>query len=602
MTDMRPVNSRGSALRTGISDLLSLYEGRRAPFDYAPGEGLPAADTALTPLTQQSVSDPDRDPAFAPPFRSSFHRKQHALRRELTGASELCALHGLLVAHLRKRSFPEHAPYLFHRLWDEHADHLLEHLDPRWLVSAVTTFGDHGLTAVQRSTGLALNTFFGMIKLYESERLYSGHTPRQPFALEGKTRAPLPLEMDAYALVGGGLDVNMIARLWTEAAADPVIAPLAHHLLDRLMSEERSLFFRLADMKARKAAQVPPQTVTEDGDARRPRKPRAPLPKGHAPVPARAATLNAQTLRWGLVSTVKAPLAQVAGFAAHHIDLGAEALHIHLDAPDPETEAFLKRHPKIHVTRCDAEYWRAAGKTRMQAHQLRQSFNATRVYRGAEETLDWLGHIDVDEFLIGATDVRDVLGGIGADTAFARFAPAEALAPQSGPPRHFKLTHVHAGVRKAELQDIYPVFGMHLYGGFLSHTSGKVFARTGIPDARLGIHSLKYKGEDAANRAKPDGLRVAHLHAPSWETFRAHLDFRREHGSYRPRSDRPELGQAELIRYLAEEEGEDGLRAFFDEVCADTPALRDRLDARGMLLRHDLDLDQKMRRVFGEAP
>ena len=39
----------------------------------------------------------------------------------------------------------------------------------------------------------------------------------------------------------------------------------------------------------------------------------------------------------------------------------------------------------------------------------------------------------------------------------------------------------------------------------------------------------------------------------------------------------------ELFALIQEEEGEDGLRAFFDEVCADTPALRTRLEAAGRL-------------------
>jgi hypothetical protein len=49
-------------------------------------------------------------------------------------------------------------------------------------------------------------------------------------------------------------------------------------------------------------------------------------------------------------------------------------------------------------------------------------------------------------------------------------------------------------------------------------------------------------------------------------------------------------------------QAEDDLRAFFDAVCADSPALRARLAARGMLVAHDLALDETMRAVFGVAP
>ena len=54
----------------------------------------------------------------------------------------------------------------------------------------------------------------------------------------------------------------------------------------------------------------------------------------------------------------------------------------------------------------------------------------------------------------------------------------------------------------------------------------------------------------------------------------------------------------DLFSYLEQTEGEAGLHAFFDEVCADTPALRDRLSQLGLLRLHDLQLDAKIRKHF----
>lgn len=574
--------SRTPTYKGGIKAVLDQYEARRAPL---PGNGgLPGSDVDLATLAATPVPDPAQGP-FAPPFADNLQRKIFQLREELQGQSELIVLHGLTISHLRKRAFPGQAPHLFQRMWAEQGDHLLAQLDARWLVSAVTTFGDHGATPVQRSSGLALTALFGMMKLYESERLYSGRPPEKPFPVTDRIKAKLPLQMDSYALVDGGLDVNLIARLWQEAEGDAVIRPLAHHLLDLLVHDPAGVFRRLAVMAARKE-----------------RRNRQAGPRNNdAPVPARPRK-TAETLRWGLVSTVKAPLPQIARFAAHHIDMGAQALHIYLDAPDAGAAAFLGRHPRIHVTQCDAAYWRACGRDRMAQHQLRQAFNATRTLRDTSATLDWLGHIDHDEFLITNRPVAEILASVGQDKAIARVPPAEALAREDGPPRHFKLTHKQAGIKKSLLQEIYPTFGLHLFGGFLSHTGGKIFARPGIPDTRLGIHTLKYKGEDATNRIKPDGIYLAHFHVPDWAHFRDHLDFRREKGSYRANDARPEMGQGELLSYLQAEEGEAGLRAFFDEICADTPELRDRLSRHGMLLAHEFDFDASVRRVFGTLP
>lgn len=574
--------SRTPTYPGGIDAIIAQYEARRAPL---PGNhGLPPLDADLPALANRIVEDPADGP-FAPPFADNLQRKTYQLRKELLGQSELTVLHGLTISHLRKRGFPDHAPALFQRLWAEQGTHLLVQLDARWLVSAITTFGDHGTTPVQRSTGLALTTLFGMMKLYESERLYSGKPPNTPFAVTDRHRAKLPLQMDAYALVGGGLDVNLIARLWQEAEGDPVIQPLAHHLLELLIHDSAGVFRRLSIMSARKARRDTSQTMAQNA----------------APVPARPRK-TAETLRWGLVSTAKAPLPQIARFAAHHLDLGAQELHLFLDQPDAKAATFLSRHPRIHVTQCDDAYWQASGRTRPEAHQLRQAFNATRTLRASADTLDWLGHIDHDEFLIPAQPLSQILATVAPDIALARVPPAEALAREDGTPRHFKLTHKQAGVKKSQLQEIYPTFGLHLFGGFLSHTGGKVFARPGIPDTRLGIHTLKYKGEDATNRTKPDGLFLAHFHAPDWNHFHSHLHFRREKGSYRSNDARPEMGQGELLAYLEREEGEAGLRAFFDEICADTPELRARLAAHGMLLSHEFDFDACVRRVFGTLP
>ncbi|KAG1715400.1 ATP-dependent RNA helicase RhlE [Nymphon striatum] len=59
------------------------------------------------------------------------------------------------------------------------------------------------------------------MKLYESERLYSGITSDRPFTVVSKARGPLPLEMDQYSVLHGGLDINMLGRLWQEAEGDP---------------------------------------------------------------------------------------------------------------------------------------------------------------------------------------------------------------------------------------------------------------------------------------------------------------------------------------------------------------------------------------------
>ena len=580
-----PMNSDASTYPGGFPAILTQMEGRRGAVDHGPGEGLPPLDLDLAPLCTRIVQDPETDLAEATQSRTGYARKRRALRAEFTGLSELACLNALLIAHLRKREQPPQTAPLFRRLWAEQSDHLLGQLNPRWLVSSITTFGDHPANAVQRSVGLSLTVLFGMMKLYESERVFSGLTPDRAFALDSKVKARLPMEMDAYSITNGGLDVNLLGRLWVEAGEDATVAPLARHLLDMLIRDDRALFRRLATMRQRKTRREPPKKTK---------------PRNIAPVAARTQARDPEALRWGLVTTLKAPLREAARFAAHHLELGAHALHLYLDAPEPDTVAFLGRHPRIHITQCTDGWWREIGKPRPEAHQLRQAHNATRALRDTAGTLDWLGHIDVDEYLLPDTPLPRLLAAIDPSHAAARVQPAEALAGGGG--QHFKLTHKAADQRKAVVQDIYPTFGMHLYGGFLSHHSGKIFARPGIPETRLGIHALKYRGEEATNATVLRGLYLGHFHAPSWDHFRSHFEFRRSKGSYRDRAERDKTDLSDIMAFLAEEEGEAGLRIFFDEVCADTPELRARLAAHGMLLTREMDRDAAVARVFGALP
>lgn len=573
----------------GIAGVLAQMEARREPLKFARKERLPGLDMDFGPLKAHVVPEPGDDPLRAAPVRSSNRRKLLEIREELAGCSELCALHGLLIAHLRKSDQPAQTAPLFHRMWAEEHDHLLAQLDPRWLVSALTTFGDHGQTEVQRRVGQAMTVLFGTMKLYESERRYSGLSADRPFALTGKDRGPLPLEMDAFHLPAGGLDVNMLGRLWRDAGEDPVLQPLAHHLLDLLIHDPRTVFRRLRIMRKRKERREAAQASETDAPEQPEQKVTAPVthvPPRRGPLP-----------RWGVVCTTHAPLDEVRRFAAHYLHLGASRVTLYLDSPAPEVSAAFAGRADVEVIACDAAFWQASGKPRPEAHQLRQAHNATQAYRASD--LDFLGHFDTDEFVLPEVEVARGLRFVPEDCAQARLRPIELLAPEDGVPRHFKRSHREAGVKRAVLSEIYPNYGAYLTGGFISHTSGKVFARTRLADVRLGIHGLRLDGMAVGNEGELPRMRLAHLHAASFDHFRDRVRFRMTRGSYRKPEDDDAMRLGDVLDFVLETEGEDGLRHFFDEVCRDSAELRERLAHHDMLVTRELDLEAQVRAVFG---
>jgi len=318
-----------------------------------------------------------------------------------------------------------------------------------------------------------------------------------------------------------------------------------------------------------------------------------------------APTRHAPT--WGVVATIKAPTRDLLDFAAHHLDLGAHRVFIYLDAPDPGAQDALRAHPKCRVTVCDAAYW-ARRRGRPDRHQPRQSLNATHCLNRRPQ-VDWLAHVDVDEFLWPATPLPDQLAALPASAVSARVRPIEALAPDPGDPapagsQWFKSCAQAPARRRDETDAIYPTYGPHLNGGFVSHVAGKVFVRTGLAGLGMRIHNAFRDGvRDAAPETLPDTW-LCHLHAATWDHWYARYRFRLDRGSYRPGlkpaplSDGGALTMHQLFRRLEETGGEAALRRFYAEVCTATPALRARLSAHGRLHAIALGLDAKRERHF----
>jgi hypothetical protein len=301
---------------------------------------------------------------------------------------------------------------------------------------------------------------------------------------------------------------------------------------------------------------------------------------------------------WGIVATIKAPAEDLLAWAAYHLDAGAQRIFNYLDAPCPDAHDVLVRHPKIRVIDCDEGHWRKRRKAgKPQKHQVRQTLNATRAYRRQCKGLDWLIHIDVDEFLWSETPLSRILGDLPQTTKCARVFPIEVLA--GGDSTAFK-GHIESGPERRRISEaLYPTYGTHLLGGFLSHVQGKLFVRPGLEEAQLRIHNLILPdGENPAQAILP-GVDLCHLHARDWDSWITHYRYRLEKGSYRPEL-KPALPRTkgglsvhELLSAIEAEDGEQGLRAFFEEVCADRPALRTRLKQRNLLRLRDLRLGEK---------
>lgn len=112
--------------------------------------------------------------------------------------------------------------------------------------------------------------------------------------------------------------------------------------------------------------------------------------------------------RWGVVATVREPVALIAAFALHHLALGAETVSLYFDDPDDPAADVLAGVDGVEVIRCTPGHWRRLhplrGRPHLKTH--RQLSNVRHAFRTSR--LDWLAHIDADEFL-------DVAANAGPD-------------------------------------------------------------------------------------------------------------------------------------------------------------------------------------------
>ncbi len=313
---------------------------------------------------------------------------------------------------------------------------------------------------------------------------------------------------------------------------------------------------------------------------------------------------------WGVVATIKAPAQDILNFAAHYLDLGAHRVFVYLDEDNPEARTALKRHPKCRVILTDENYWkrRRRAKGRPGGHQHRQVLNATHCY-SRDPQVDWLFHTDVDEFLQPLSPLPAQLAAIPPGVLSARVRPIEAMQPDPAhppPPGQIwcKGFDPILRVRREQTATLYPRYGEHLNGGFLSHVAGKVFVRTGRQDITLRIHSAFVGKARDFNPFDLFDCQLVHLHAPSWDDWQARFRYRLNHGSYRPdldanaRHSETALTMHQLFSMLEAEGGEDALRAFYEEVCIATPGLRAQLQDLGHLHAVTLDLDATRARHF----
>jgi hypothetical protein len=297
---------------------------------------------------------------------------------------------------------------------------------------------------------------------------------------------------------------------------------------------------------------------------------------------------------WGLVATIKAPEDQVLAFLAYHLGLGASHIWVYFDDPNDPAFDRVAALPRVTATRCTDMYWLLRG-GRHSRHQNRQARNARDAQRACK--LDWLGHIDVDEFLHAPTPVEKVLAEVPADVPNILMEPFEAMHDPALPDDIFTARQFRGPLHR-QTRGLQPaIFGPsapYLPKGTLGHGIGKSFCRPHVKGLSLRLHSVFLNKERLHTPFHPT-LRLLHFHAQDPAAWRRALPFRLSKGAYNCDADRP------LQTHLTDASDET-IRQFYADTMTLTPEKSAILQDHDRLITVDLALRAKVAALLAANP
>ena len=292
---------------------------------------------------------------------------------------------------------------------------------------------------------------------------------------------------------------------------------------------------------------------------------------------------------WALVATVKAPQDQVLAFLAHHLGLGAARIWLYFDDPADPAFDLVSRIPRVTALRCDDAHW-ARTNGRPERHQNRQARNALRSYRACAEP--WLGHIDVDEFLLPDRPMGEILAATPPRQPMLRMEPFEALHDPTLPDDIFT-ARAFRGPLKARFAFLHaPLFGRFapaLQDGMLSHVVGKAFFRTGIAGLTPRLHGANLNGQRLPGPPVDPRVKLLHFHAQDRAAWERALPFRLDRGAYQKR---------EGLRAALSGAPPEEIDAFYRETQMLTPEKADMLRSEGRLVEVSLGLRAKVQALL----
>ena len=218
--------------------------------------------------------------------------------------------------------------------------------------------------------------------------------------------------------------------------------------------------------------------------------------------------------RYSIVVTTKPCKISIFSFVAHYLSLGASEIFLFIDAKeDVGLELHKLPSEKVVIFYCDDAYWmKKHSIKRPDDHRRRQVINANLALKLC--STDFIGHFDIDEFVVSVNDLGNDLYHLPAQFDGLRIHTAESIynnVPESydqGFCNLFKKQVFEPATQINVLKQLHQKYAGILRKGLQGHINGKVIIRKRT-DFHIGIHNAT-KNEASINLYKPPGITLLH--------------------------------------------------------------------------------------------
>ncbi|PZQ96114.1 MAG: hypothetical protein DI533_16875 [Cereibacter sphaeroides] len=215
--------------RAALPHLANRALGRIAPQEI--DDILPGETVDFSPFLFDMLPSDIQQPSVS---RIEIRDQSLILDYHLRGKSRLAKLNALVISYLRRDTIhTSKARRIFHRIWREKGQLLVNELTTRWLISTLQTFLDHGENEAQRSIGAGSYFYANMMKIYEGERAIEGREQDITYEKSEPQTANKFNGLDRYAVGGTDLLLNTNAVALDLAMRDDVAGLVLIELLLR---------------------------------------------------------------------------------------------------------------------------------------------------------------------------------------------------------------------------------------------------------------------------------------------------------------------------------------------------------------------------------